>query len=224
MKTKPKIEAITFDVGGTLIKPWPSVGHVYAEVAAQHGLKQLSPELLNGKFGAAWKRLKSFNHGRDEWAALVDQTFEGIGPEPPSQTFFPQLYERFSEADAWHVFEDVVPTLEVLAGQGVRLGIISNWDERLAPLLRRLKLDTYFEAIIVSCDVGFPKPSPIIFEHASKKLGVPAGHILHVGDSIEHDIEGAAMAGFQAKLLDRSQGSKPPTRIKFLHELESVAL
>ena len=30
------IQAVTFDVGGTLIRPWPSVGHVYAEVAARH--------------------------------------------------------------------------------------------------------------------------------------------------------------------------------------------
>ena len=41
------IRAVTFDVGGTLIEPWPSVGHVYAEVAAQHGWAGLSIEALN---------------------------------------------------------------------------------------------------------------------------------------------------------------------------------
>jgi hypothetical protein len=33
------IRAVTFDVGGTLIEPWPSVGRVYAEVAARHGVE-----------------------------------------------------------------------------------------------------------------------------------------------------------------------------------------
>src|SRR6478735_7011970 len=97
MKASHKIEAITFDVGGTLIQPWPSVGHVYAEVALKHGFRGLRPEILNHKFGQAWKALKQFNHGRDEWAALVDQTFSGIGGEPPSKTFFPELYERFTD-------------------------------------------------------------------------------------------------------------------------------
>jgi putative hydrolase of the HAD superfamily len=215
-----KIEAITFDVGGTLIKPWPSVGHVYAEVAANHGVERVSPEVLNHRFGMAWQATKNFNHGRDEWAALVDQTFAGLGDEPPSQTFFPELYDRFTQPGAWHVFEDVVPTLEALAASGTRLGIISNWDERLLPLLERLRLHTYFDAIVVSCDVGFAKPSPVIFEHAAKKLGVAPEFILHVGDSLQHDVTGAASAGFQTRLIDRDQESHFPFRIRSLEELE----
>ena len=57
-----QVRAVTFDVGGTLIKPSPSVGHIYAEVAARHGRKKVSPETLNRRFAAAWKGLKSFNH------------------------------------------------------------------------------------------------------------------------------------------------------------------
>jgi len=45
------IRAISFDVGGTLIRPWPSVGHVYAEVAAQQGV-------LSGLTGAAQPTLQ----------------------------------------------------------------------------------------------------------------------------------------------------------------------
>src|SRR5580700_10426449 len=39
------IRAVTFDVGGTLIEPWPSVGRVYAEVAARHGLEVAAEDL-----------------------------------------------------------------------------------------------------------------------------------------------------------------------------------
>ena len=48
----------------------------------------------------------------------------------------------------WIVFGDVVRTLEDLAADGFKLGIISDWDDRL--LLKRLRLDRYFESIIVS--------------------------------------------------------------------------
>ncbi len=44
MKAEARIRTVTFDVGGTLIRPWPSVGHVYAETAAGHGVKRISPE------------------------------------------------------------------------------------------------------------------------------------------------------------------------------------
>ncbi len=102
--------------------------------------------------------------------------------KPPSETFFPELYERFGEPEAWRVFEDVTPAIDALASRGISLGIISNWDERLPPLLDGLGLSKYFEAVVISCEAGFPKPSPVIFEHAARKLGVAPEFILHVGD------------------------------------------
>jgi putative hydrolase of the HAD superfamily len=223
MNTFPDIQAVTFDVGGTLIKPWPSVGHVYAEVAARHGLKEVSPEVLNRRFAAAWRELKNFNHSREEWAALVDQTFGGAAKKPPGETFFEDLYQRFGEPGAWHVFEDVAPTLDDLAARGINLGIISNWDERLRPLLEQLGLARYFETITISCEVGFTKPSPVIFEHTAKKLGLAPQLILHVGDSLESDVAGAKSSGFAALLIDRNGDETQAGRIRSLRELEWLA-
>ena len=55
-----QVRAVTFDVGGTLIKPSPSVGDIYAEVAARHGRKKVSPETLNRRFAAARAPVSSF--------------------------------------------------------------------------------------------------------------------------------------------------------------------
>lgn len=220
MRSLANIKAVTFDVGGTLIKPQPSVGHVYAEVAAKNGCKNVSPDELNRQFKAAWRGMKTFNHRREEWAELVDKTFAGLVKTRPSTTFFPELYDRFSEPEAWRIFEDVAPTLDYLASQGIGLGIISNWDERLRPLLERLGLARYFEAIIVSCEVGFPKPSPVIFQHAAKKLGLAPEFILHVGDCRRSDAEGAKSAGFAGLLLDREREEELEWNIGSLWELE----
>jgi putative hydrolase of the HAD superfamily len=221
MKPAANILAVTFDVGGTLIKPWPSVGHVYAEVAARHGCS-VSPTVLNQRFAQAWWRLKKFNHSREEWAALVDETFAGLSQSTPRETFFHELYNRFAEASAWRVFDDVRPTLDALAARDFNLGIISNWDERLRPLLDQLGLSKYFEAIVVSQEVGFPKPSPVIFEHASRLLGLAPESILHVGDSREHDAEGATAAGFQMRWLARERESAAPGQIASLLELTGL--
>jgi putative hydrolase of the HAD superfamily len=216
------IQAITFDVGGTLIEPWPSVGHLYAEVAASHGARNIPPDKLNQNFAAAWNTKREFHHTRREWAGLVDRAFLGLCPRPPSQSFFPWIYERFGQADAWRIYDDVLPTLDALATRDMRLAIVSNWDERLRPLLRQLRLDRYFEAIIVSCEVAFTKPSPVIFEEAARKLGVAPECILHVGDNAEEDAEGAKAAGCQHALLNRRGPSAIPERIASLRELDGL--
>jgi putative hydrolase of the HAD superfamily len=201
------IKAVTFDVGGTLIEPWPSVGHVYAAVAAQHGVENLSADTLNTRFRAAWKARPGFRHSREAWSELVDEVFLGAARTPPSETFFPALYDRFAEPDAWHIFDDVLPTLNGLSSRGIKLGVISNWDERLCGLLRKLKLDGYFESMSISCEVGVPKPSPAIFEHAANALRLPANTILHIGDSLEMDVNGARAAGFNALRIHRGGGT-----------------
>ena len=199
-----ELKAVTLDVGGTLMTPWPSVGDVYAEVAAKHGWK-IPAATLNQNFKKAWRQLGQFNHRREEWAKLVDATFANLIKVRPSETFFDELYERFAEPDTWRIFDDVKPALDSLAARGVNLGIISNWDERLRPLLTKTGLAKYFDAIVISGEVGFTKPSPVIFEMASRKMGVAPNEILHIGDSVDHDMAGAKGAGFKAALLDRDE-------------------
>lgn len=201
------IQAVTFDVGGTLLAPHPSVGAVYARVAAAHGFPGLSPEDLTQRFHRAWGRRGTFQYDRDDWARIVDEVFHELIPSPPSTSFFPSLYEAFAQPSAWHLYDDVLPTLEALAAQGVDLGIISNWDERLRPLLRHLRLDRYFTCFAISCEAGFAKPSPVVFGEALRQLGRPAAAVLHVGDSLNEDFAGATGAGLAALHLRRDAAS-----------------
>jgi putative hydrolase of the HAD superfamily len=200
----PNIKAVTFDVGNTLITTWPSVGHIYAEIAAPYSGKHLTPELMNERFRALWPGRLHLAETRSGWQQLVDELFEGLVDVPPSRTFFAEIYQRFAHADAWRIYDDVLPVLDRLAAQGLRLAIISNWDERLRDLLRRLELDAPFEVIVVSCEVGRPKPDPAIFDEAALKLGLPARQILHIGDSAEMDLHGARDAGFHALQIRRT--------------------
>ena len=213
------VQAVTFDVGGTLLKVWPSVGHIYGEVAAEHGVDGLVADVLNARFAATWKNSKGFRHSRGDWARLVDATFQGLTAVRPSRSFFDELWDRFSYPEAWHVFEDVVPTLEGLAARGIRLAVISNWDERLRLLLQRLKLARHFEVLTVSREVGAAKPARAIFRHAARSLGLPPSAILHVGDDWEADVRGARAAGFAARWLDRRDGKGRRQHIASLLEL-----
>ncbi len=213
------IAAVTFDVGNTLITAWPSVGHIYAEIAACHGLREVTPELLEARFRSVWPGRLHLTESRSGWQQLVDEVFEGLAAIPPSRSFFAELYERFAQPDVWRIYDDVLPALDRLAAQGMRLAIISNWDERLRGLLRGLALDTRFETIVISCEVGRAKPDGAIFDEAARRLGLPAARLLHVGDSPESDFRGARDAGFRALQISRAAGEPGPHHLQSLLEL-----
>ena len=197
------VKAITFDVGGTLIEPWPSVGHVYEQVASRHGVR-VKPEELTRRFAVAWNRKENFSYTKADWAAVVDDTFIGLTAVLPSQSFFEELYSRFSEPDCWHMYRDVIPTLTALNERGVRLAVISNWDIRLRPLLEVIGLADWFESIHVSSEIGKTKPDLGIFQAAINSIGLPSSQILHVGDSELEDYQGAQAAGMQKRWLCRN--------------------
>ena len=134
------IRAVSFDVGGTLIEPWPSVGHVYAAVAAESGMGEIDPGLLNQRFKSVWSECPGFDYSRAGWEQLVQRVFQGITSSVP-ETLFPRLYDRFSEPHVWRVFEDVMPVVQSLSERKIRLAVISNWDERLRILLKTLGLE-----------------------------------------------------------------------------------
>lgn len=199
-----RIRAVTFDVGGTLIAPWPSVGHVYADAAASAGFP-CDPHVLTRRFFAAWgRRLDfSFDYSRATWRSLVAQTLGGLVPGAFLDEVFEDVYERFARAETWRTFEDVRPAVAALRTRGVRLGLISNWDERLRPLLQILGLASDFETTIISCEAGCAKPAAAIFQQAARSFGLPPSAVLHVGDSPDEDVAGAIQAGLSAVLLRR---------------------
>jgi putative hydrolase of the HAD superfamily len=195
------IEAVTFDVGGTLIEPFPSVGHVYADVAREQGI-DADPALITLQFGNAWKARQLFGYSRHEWYELVTHSFAGVSPI--SKTLFDAIYNRFAQPTVWRVFDDVHATLWSLKKRGLKLAIISNWDERLRPLLAELALMQYFPISIISSEIGAHKPDPAIFQAAADQLGISPDFILHVGDSAREDVEGGRAAGMRAVRIARS--------------------
>lgn len=198
------IVAVTFDVGGTLIEPWPSVGQVYATLAARAGVSGLDAEELNRRFARVWQGRANFDFQKKSWRSLVETVLAGLVPVAVQGELFAAVWQGFTEAAAWRVFPEVPPCLTALRARGLRCGVISNWDERLTPTLRNVGLLGAFEFVLASGEVGHAKPAPEIFRRAQRLLEVPPAAILHVGDSAREDVTGARAAGFRGVLLDRS--------------------
>ena len=201
------IRAVTFDVGGTLIEPHPSVGHVYAATAAAAGFGPWDPQELNRRFYAEWQRqIAKFDFAKASWARLVTEALSDLGPAAHSPVLFEAIWQAFQQPAAWRIFPDVAPCLRAVKARGIRCAVISNWDERLVPTLRNLGLAGEFELILGSFDVGSAKPAPEIFQRAGRMLGLPAHEILHVGDGRREDRDGAAAVGMRGVWLDRTAG------------------
>lgn len=197
------IRAVFFDVGGTLIRARPSVGAVYARVAGEFGVPA-TEEAMEEAFWRAWRLTKGngalTSSDRQWWRQLVGRVMALQGlPEPAG--YFERLFEVFGEAEAWEVFADVVPALESCRRRGWHVGVISNWDERLRPLLDRLGLRRYLDSVTVSCEVGVEKPATEIFQAALRVAGVRAEEALHIGDSPQEDVAGAEAAGLRGVLV-----------------------
>jgi len=165
---------------------------------------------------------RGFDYSRAAWRDLVNQTFADLCPEPPTLACFDAIYHRFALAKSWSVFGDVRPVLAALKAGGFKLGVISNLDERLCPLLEEIGLAGHFDAIVASHEAGHRKPSAEIFHLAARRLGLSIKAMLHVGDSIAEDVAGAKAAGAQAVLLDRGGRQTGEAAVRSLGQLAAV--
>jgi putative hydrolase of the HAD superfamily len=232
------IEAVSFDINGTLIHS-PRLGTIYSEVLSRHGL-EVEADRLEAAVHLVWAEFDcaarpgadrfSSNHGgaRDFWSRFADRVCIHLDLGRPSRFAKAELFERFCQAEAWEIFDEVVAVLNRLDEAGVRLAVLSNWDERLPKLLTNLGLIGYFESVVFSSQVGVEKPFPEIFSCLLDSLDLPPEAVLHVGDREREDIEGAIGVGMQAvricrdgqgagmteltELLETVIGSKPTGR------------
>ena len=205
-------KAVFFDVGGTLIRVYPSVGDVYARHARPFGYSG-AVEVLNKGFGIQWKKMGAIESLRNQsgaeaerkfWSELVYEVFKPLGGLNRFEEYFDLIFEEFRDKSNWRVYEDVIESeiLEKLRKRGVVLGVISNWDSRLISTLENIGLARYFDFILPSAVVGSAKPDKKIFEEALRRSGVVPHEACHIGDEMRTDVAGAEGVGIHPILLD----------------------
>ncbi len=102
-------------------------------------------------------------------------------------------------------YPEVGEVLGALRRAGYRLAIVSNWPCGLGAFCRELGFGQLFEHVLASAEVGYAKPDARIFLEACRRLGVGPERVLHVGDTVAEDVEGARAAGVRPLLLARAE-------------------
>jgi len=106
-------------------------------------------------------------------------------------------------------FQDFIDTLELRDGAKklikqaqaqCKVGLISNFTH--APVihssLRKLGISADFNAVVISQENGWRKPSSHIFKDALSRLQVKANEAVYIGDSPDEDVKGAKESGLKA--------------------------
>ncbi len=106
--------------------------------------------------------------------------------------------------------EEHVPLVLRELSKKYKLGLVSNfaYPPAIKQTLRKFRLSEFFDAVIISGDIGWRKPSSKIFDRALKALRVSASETVFVGDAPFHDIAGARHVGMKTVLLRRRLGEK----------------
>lgn len=111
------------------------------------------------------------------------------------------VYLTHHEAN-WALFADTLPCLDALAGR--RIGVISNGDpHKQRSKLQATGITERFEIIVISGDIGRPKPQPDIFLHACRLAGEPPRACVYIGDNPIFDVYGSRAVGMTGIWLNR---------------------
>jgi putative hydrolase of the HAD superfamily len=180
---KVGLHGVLFDSGDTLIRPvggrW-NPRFDFEEVVLRH-LPGLAVDAFTSAFAAGQKVLDAgqATPSRAEYHLAI---LHALGVHQPAPELLREL-EQPTTRPVVEPFPEVPSVLERLRAGGIRMAIVSdNWPG-LDTLYRRLGLDTYFQAFVVSADLGCRKPDPRMYRAGSDALGLPPNDCLFVDDA-----------------------------------------
>lgn len=218
VKMKQRAKAIFFDLGETLVTQ-----NIEDNMVTRKALEDIS-HLLPKKISVA-TMFRSYQKGyainnaiRSEYNIEIPIVIwmrrllaRLIGEEPKSQLISKcvRIIVKRRSANAI-AFEDAHSTLKRLSVGKVRLGVISNVSSHEVALgiLKKTRLERFFDLLVTSASTGVRKPDPGIFQYALRQLDLNPHEAVMVGDSERHDIRGGKSAGLQAVLINRSAPSQ----------------
>jgi len=231
------IKAVTFDFTGTLAQVKGSTEDHYldelkAVVIAEYGGQEKWVELvdeasvrprLRKAFSAAYKTrmrdLPNFGYGtmdsEEWWDGVIMDTFQKAGVsqrvlDTVHERVGERLYKRFATDSAWELYPEVPDLIRSLNASGIVLGVVSNFDARLKPILESLGISEYFRFVLASGELGIEKPSAEIYEEAMKLADCDTfEEILHVGDTVKTDVLGPLDMGMPFIFVDRHNQDSP---------------
>ncbi len=225
-----RFTAVSFDCYGTLIEWEAGILPQLRALLAGHGKKETDAAILElyGEFEAAAES-GAYQSYKDVLRSVVRAFGDRLGFRATSV----DLRSLPESVPSWPPFPDTVAALRELQKR-YRLAVISNIDDDLFEQTRKY-LGVEFEVVVTAEQSGSYKPSTQNFELALQRLKIRPDNLLHVGQSIYHDVLPAQSLGISAVWVNRKSArpgigavraaaGKPDLEVPDLATLAGLAL
>jgi phosphoglycolate phosphatase len=178
------IQAVLFDLDGTLIDSAPDLGAAADKMRTDRGLAPLPLADYRPMAGAGARGMLGVAFG----IAPGHADFEALKEE-----FFTNYETCMTERT--QAFDGVSELIANINAAGLKWGVVTNKSERFAlPLTRAIALFSTAQTIIGGDTTPHAKPHPAPLLEAARQMGVAPGRCVYVGDD-ERDIMAGRSAG-----------------------------
>lgn len=178
------VQAVLFDLDGTLIDSAPDLGAAADQMRTDRGLPSLPLDAYRPMAGAGARGMLGIAFGMT-----------------PDHADFPAMREEFFRnyerrmTRTTHAFAGVPDLLRALVGRSLHWGVVTNKSMRFTgPLTAAMPLFATARAIVGGDSTPHSKPHPAPLLEAARQLGVEPARCIYVGDD-ERDIIAARAAG-----------------------------
>jgi len=183
------ITTVVFDLGGVLVDWDPR--YLYRNLFDDPDEME---SFLAEVTSAEWN---SHQDAGRPWAEGIELL---VAEHPERRELIEAFHSRWPEMLAGEI-PGTVDVLAELRTTGVRLLALSNWSAETFPIAReRFDFLEWFEAIVISAEVGVNKPDQRIFEHFVERFGIEPAATLFVDDA-SANVDAATVVGFRPILF-----------------------
>ena len=221
-----QIKGLFFDLGGTLFSYTGRMGGG----GVGHLMKALNLQLSAAEVGQAWREASAqvgTKFGQQNYFLHKDlfrdtvTTFLSAFDKTASDELLETFHQKQLESMLQHlpIRDECHDVLQTLKSKNLYLSIVSNIDDDyLFPLVEKHKLDQWLDHWTSSEEAQSCKPDPDIYHYCLDKAGLHKDEVLFVGDSLHHDVAGAAKVGMRSARIVEPGVATPLT-----HGLEVTA-
>lgn len=119
------------------------------------------------------------------------------------KVFIDNIVDNYYKECDW--IEGAQEILSSLRKEGYNIGILSNSSDISYNIIEHFNLNKYVDEIVLSCEVGYLKPDPRIFQKILEKLKLKEHQVVMVGDKITTDVLGAKIMGIDIIYFNKSE-------------------
>ena len=139
----------------------------------------------------------------NDLAAVFERAFAAAGVlSPQARLIAKEVRHVYADPEYWRLYDDTLPVLTQLSGEGWTHLLLSNHVPELPALLHSLQIDGCFAQVFNSAETGYEKPHPQAFQNVLHASG-NTETVWMIGDNPIADIAGAAAAGIPGILVHK---------------------